>query len=84
VQEKSPAPPGVTQGRIVWTVAKVGRVGGGGVPQNVVWYVVRTCGGEGFAVRQSSGLGDFNLIVVEFVRLFDCAPALKLSSILIV
>ena len=34
---------GITQGRIFRAVAKVGRVWGEGVSQNVVWYVVKTC-----------------------------------------
>jgi site-specific recombinase XerD len=34
---------GVTEGRIFRAVARLGKVWGGGISQNVVWYVVKTC-----------------------------------------
>ena len=34
---------GVSQGRIFRAVARLGKVWGSGIWQNVVWYVVRTC-----------------------------------------
>jgi len=34
---------GVTEGRIFRAVARMGKVWGKGISQNVVWYVVRTC-----------------------------------------
>ena len=34
---------GVNQGKIFRRVARLGKVWGGGLSQNVVWYVVRTC-----------------------------------------
>jgi len=34
---------GVSEGKIFRAVARLGKVWGGGISQNVVWYVVRTC-----------------------------------------
>ena len=34
---------GVTEGKIFRAVARLGKVWGSGLSQNVVWYVVRTC-----------------------------------------